>query len=105
MQNPILPKEDIEKIKEVIEKVNIYIDSHQKISPNISDVGSRLNRVHTMLYLEIVKDLITNVKMLEQILECSPEEFEKIFTEDGETLENVERMLMANMMLNILSND
>ena len=106
MKNTILSQEEVTMVNGIIEKVNVYINNHKPFNPNSEDMDNRLQRIHILLYMRITKDLITSAKSLENILECSPEEFEKTITYDGEfSLEEAEKNLMTNMVMELLTNN
>ena len=106
MKNTVLSQEEVTMVNGIIEKVNVYINNPKSINPNSENMDNRLQRIHTLLYMSITKDLITSAKSLENILECSPEEFEKIITCDGEfSLEEAEKNLMTNMIMELLTNN
>ena len=104
MKNTMIPQEDVAKLKEVVEKVDEYIKNHKNLSPTIEGAENRLQRIHTILYLELTKDLISSAKGLEALLNDDEEEFIKSITNDGEmTVEEVERSLMMNVLMEMLT--
>ena len=103
-KNTIIPKEDVEKVKEIIEKVNGYLDCHAELTPSMDNATDPLLRIHTVLYLDMMKDIIRSAKALEFLLDCNEEDFVKSITEDGKrTIEEVDKKVMFNMLMEILT--
>lgn len=102
MNNTIIPKSEREKMEEIISLVKDFVEHHSEVKPNLG-AENRLERIHTVLYLDIVGDLVRSAKTLEDLLTATEEEFTNIITKNGEkTLEEVERMVMMKAMANVL---
>lgn len=104
MENLVIPKEETQKIKEVIEKVKEFQENYKGLKPSLSEATDQLQRIHTILYLEMARDLIKSAKTLEHIMECSKEEFIAYITNDGaHSIDEVETNLMLTVMLEMAS--
>ena len=104
MKNTIIPQEDFTKAKAIIESVNSYVSTHNMVVPNIEDADDVVQRVHSLLYMDIMKDIINVVGILESFLSTTEEKFLEIVTDKGElSIEEVEKRLMAKMLIDILS--
>lgn len=103
MKNTMIPQEDVTKLKEVVEKVREYVNNHAELKPTFEGTNDRLQIIHTILYLELSRDLVKSAKGLEILLECSEEEFIKNITDDGRTLEEVERTLVMNVIMDSIT--
>ena len=105
MENLVIPKEDTQKIKEVIEKVKEFKENHKGLKPSLSEATDQLQRIHTILYLEMTRDLLKSAGTLEHLLECSKEEFIAYITNDGaHSIDEVETNLMLSIMLEMATN-
>lgn len=105
MKNTVIPQADIDKLKEVIEKVKDYVESHKQCEPARESL-TQLNRIHSVLYLRMIKELISTARSLESLLECSEEEFIKTITGDGKiTVDEAEKNLMLNVMMEMLKDE
>ena len=106
MRNKILPLEDQMNAKAIIEKVNIYVEKHGDYAPRFdNDDNDTLQRIHTLMYLDVIGDLVKSAMLLESLLEDSPEEFAHHVTNGGErTVEETERLLMTSAIVDILKN-
>lgn len=98
MQNKMISQEEIALLREIDERVEKIKVLHQTL-PNLEEVGNQLKRVHTILYLNILKDLITLSHSIVTLVDSSEEEFEKDITQEGRTLEEVERKLLIEFLL------
>ena len=54
MINKALPQHEVEKVKEVIEKVNELILRGERVVPELA-VDNQLTRIHTLLYMELIR--------------------------------------------------
>ena len=106
MRNKILPLEDQMNAKAIIEMVNIYVQKHGDYAPRFdNDDNDTLQRIHTLMYLDVIGDLVKSAMLLESLLEDSPEEFAHHVTNGGErTVEEMERLLMTSAIADMLKN-
>lgn len=98
MQNKMISQEEIALLREIDERVEKIKVLHQTL-PNLEEVDNQLKRVHTILYLNMLKDLITLSHSIVTLVDSSEEEFEKAITQEGRTLEEVERKLLIEFLL------
>lgn len=104
MKNTIIPQGDITKAKAIVDSVNDYVSNHEMEIPNIEDADDTVQRVHTLLYLDIMKDIINVVGILESFLSTTEEKFIEIVTDKGElSIEEVEKRLMAKMLIDLIA--
>ena len=105
MQNTVLPESEVTLVKEAISKVDEIIKNHENLEPNLEESNNQLIRIHTMLYLNMVKDFVSTANALKTLLECSEEEFTKKITKDGKmTVDEAEKNLMMNMLMDLITN-
>jgi len=65
--------------------------------------ATKAEKVHILLYMDLVKDFIRDIGALRGLLEVSEEEFIKEVTEDGKmSLEEVEHKLMFSMLTDMI---
>lgn len=98
MQNKMISQEEIALLREIDERVEKIKVLHQTL-PNLEEVDNQLKRVHTVLYLNMLKDLVRFSHSIVTLVDSSEEEFEKDITQEGRTLEEVERMLLMEFLL------
>lgn len=105
MKNAMLPESELKILGEIFQKVDELIENHQK-SP--LDVGalinsSELEQLHIMFYLDLLRDVVVNVKTLKDLLEISEEDLVKVVTEDGKvSLKEVKKMMMTKMITDMV---
>lgn len=110
MQNPMIPQNEVDKLKEVITKTNELFEVHHENTKHFIESSvhgeshSTIVRVHTLMYLKGLKDLLDASKMLESIMERTEEEITADLTSHGESLEAFERMLRTSMLLEMALN-
>lgn len=94
----MISQEEITLVKEIIERVEKIIKFHET-PPNISEVDTKLVRIHSVMYVDFLGDLVKSVKGLKELIELSEPEFEEVITRGGKVpLDFLER----NMMIKIL---
>ena len=95
MFNTIVPKEEVESIQKVIDQFKEYTNKHEMITPNMMDMDNKLHVVHTIMYLETLRDIAKSVGIMKSLLEIPEEEFLSTITDDGKhTVEEVYRRLI-----------
>ena len=105
MKNPILPESELKILNEVFNKVDELVQNHSNTSiiPSMVMTASDLEQIHIILYMDLIKDLVSVVGALRGILEASEEDFLKIITEDGEkSLSSVKKIMMLKMFTEIM---
>ena len=90
MFNTIVPKEEVESIQKVIDQFKEYTDKHKMIAPNMKNMDNNLHVIHTIMYLNTLRDIANSVDTMKSLLEISEEEFSSTITDDGKlTVEEV----------------
>ena len=84
MKNPIIPEAEVTAVKKVIEAVEELKEIHKLHQPIFDNGEDDLDRLHTLVYLHFVKDLIERGLILKELIEVSREDFEKTATNNGE---------------------
>ena len=105
MKNQILPESELKILNEVFKKVDELVQNHSNTSltPSMVMTASDLEQIHTFLYMDLVKDLVSAVSALKGILNASEEEFMKVITDDGKkSLESCKKIMMLNMLTEIM---
>lgn len=103
-RNKMLPKENVAKAKEVIAKIKEYAETHAHVTPNIEGASDPLQRIHTVLYLDMVNDIVKTALALESLLNSTEDEFiDKITNGRKMTIEEVDRRVIVNMVLDLLN--
>ena len=102
MFNTIVPKEDTENMQKVIDQFKEYTDKHQMITPNMMNMDNKLHVIHTIMYLETLRDIEKSVGIMKSLLEVSEEEFLSTITDDGKlTVEEVYRRLILESVMSM----
>ena len=84
MKNPIIPEAEVTAVKKVIEAVEELKEIHKLHQPIFDNGEDDLDRLHILVYLHFVKDLIESGLILKELIEVSREDFEKTATNHGE---------------------
>ena len=84
MKNPIIPEAEVTAVKKVIEAVEELKKIHSCHHPIFDNGEDDLDRLHILVYLHFVKDLIESGLTLKELIEVSREDFEKTATNNGE---------------------
>ena len=109
MQNTMINNKEREALQEIFKGVNKFIEAHNETAleemMNHTQTATQVEKVHTLLYMDLVKDSIRNLGALRGLLEETEEKFIETVTDGGKlTLDDVERKLMTSMMMDILFN-
>lgn len=106
MKNTAIPNNELEVVKNAIEAVNKIVEVHEKSVPNLEDiVKDPVFRIHTLMYLDLLQELVTSAQTLEAILEMSREEFIENIESEGTSIEEFEKKVMMKAVMDIISND
>ena len=104
MFNTIVPKEEVESIQKVIDQFKEYTDKHEMITPNMMNMDNKLHVIHTIMYLETLRDIAKSVGIMKSLLEVSEEEFLSTITDDGKhTVEEVYRRMIIESVMSIVA--
>lgn len=105
MKNAMLPESELKILGEIFEKITELVDNHEKspLSMKALHESSEAEQLHIVMYMDILKDMITSAKSLQGLLEISEEEFIKAVTEDGKiSMREVKRKMMMNMLIDMM---
>lgn len=111
MQNTMINNKEREALQKIYSGVDEFIKAHNETSieasieamMELTHTASKAEKIHTLLYMDLVKDFIQSIGAIRGLLEESEEEFVKTITDDGKmTLDEVERKLMTNMLMDVL---
>ena len=104
MFNTIVPKEEVESIQKVIDQFKEYTDKHGVIAPNMKSMDNKLHVIHTIMYLETLRDIAKSVGIMKSLLEIPEEEFLSTITDDGKhTVEEVYRRMIIESVMSIVA--
>ena len=102
MFNTIVPKEEVESIQKVIDQFKEYTNKHEIIAPNMKSMDNKLHVIHTIMYLETLRDIAKSLGIMQSLLEVSEEEFLSTITDEGKhTIEEVYRRLILESVMSI----
>ena len=106
MKNTVLPTKEVELVKKAVAIVDELIEVHSNTSvEDLMNLGAtKFGRAYTLMYLDFVKDFISDAKALNRLVDMTEEEFCKDLEEHGTNLDEFERKLMTKMLLDILEN-
>lgn len=99
MNNRIIPTGEIAIVKEIINLTDDLRKYHYSHEPNKEFADDILNRIHTVMFLDSLKDLIKSVALLENLVTVSREDFKDLIEEHGGTLEEFEKTLLVSEIL------
>ena len=108
MQNTMISNKEKEALEQIYKGVDNFIEAHNATA--LEDMmrhtrtASKAEKVHILLYMDLVKDFIRDIGALRGLLETSEEEFVKTVTDGGKlSLDEVEHKLMFSMLTDILT--
>ena len=102
MFNTIVPNEDTENMQKVIDQFKEHTDKHEMITPNMKSMDNKLHVIHTIMYLDTLRDIAKSLCIMESLLEVSEEEFLSTITDEGKhTVEGVYRRLILESVMSI----
>ena len=100
MKNPIISEKELNKLKEVLEGIHELYEIHSSLLPTRVDMDiTNIEKIHILMYLDLLGDFLKSAKMLMSLLELSEEEFVKFTTDDGKyTVEEMLSKIMKKML-------
>ena len=102
MKNPILPEQEVEAVKKLIEGMDDVKNAHENFRPNLNAPCDELERLHTLVYLEALGDVMRGLSALKTMLEGPRDEFEDIVTLHAKRdVHDVLLHKMATMMMDL----
>lgn len=103
MKNTMISNKETESVRKICGAVDEFLKSHEHISIEQVMRASQVEKIHMLLYMELVKDLVESSKAMLSLLEEDEYTFIKIITDDGKkSLDDVEKHLMAHMLLDMV---
>lgn len=108
MQNTMISSKEREALQEIYKGVDKFSEAHNETAleemMRHTRTATKAEKVHSLLYMDLVKDFIRDIGALRGLLETSEEEFVKTVTEDGKmSLDEVEHRLMFSMLADMLT--
>lgn len=103
MQNTMISNKEREALEKVVNAVDEFIKAHEQNTMEQIMKSSKVERVHILLYMDLVKDLVCSAKFVKGLIEENEEKFLEIVTDGGQmTLDEVEKRLMTSMLMNLV---
>ena len=103
MKNTMISNKELEALQEIFKGVDHFFEAHEHIDLETVIRASEVEKVHSLLYMEMTKDFIEAIGALRSLVETDKEEFIKTVTDDGKlTLKEVRDKLMTNMLMDII---
>lgn len=107
MKNTMISNKELEALQEIFKGIDHFCEAHNKEGlDSIMTTTSRatqVEKVHILLYMDLVKDFIKDIGALRSLLEEDESKFIEVVTDGGKiTLDEVEGKLMTNMLMDIL---
>lgn len=107
MKNTMISNKELEALQEIFKGVDHFCEAHNNegldsfITTTIR--ATQVEKVHTLLYMDLVKDFIKDISALRGLLEEDESKFIEAVTDGGKiTLDEVESKLMTSMLMDIL---
>lgn len=107
MKNTMISNKELEALQEIFKGVDHFCEAHN--SEGLDSLmtttrrATQVEKVHILLYMDLMKDLIKDIGALRSILEEDESKFIEVVTDGGKiTLDEVEVKLMTNMLMDIL---
>lgn len=107
MQNTMISKREREALEQIYKGVDKFIEAHNETAleemMKHTKTATTAEKVHSLLYMSLVKDFIQDIGALRGLLEVNEDEFIREVTENGKmSLEEVEHKLMFSMLMDII---
>lgn len=99
-----LPQSEVELVKKALEVVDEIITNHEKVKPDLEKLSAnRFSRIHTIMYLEFMKDFLSSAKALEYVMNLTEEALTERLAKDNITMEEFERKMMMKIVMDMLT--
>ena len=104
MKNTMISNKELEALQEIFKGVDHFCKAHNKESFMSTTMrATQVEKVHILLYMDLVKDFIKDIGALRGLLEEDEIKFIEVVTDGGKiTLDEVESKLMTSMLMDIL---
>lgn len=107
MKNTMISNKELEALQEIFKGVDHFCEAHNKESfdslMSTAMRATQVEKVHILLYMDLVKDFIKDIGALRGLLEEDEIKFIEVVTDGGKiTLDEVESKLMTSMLMDIL---
>lgn len=99
MNNKIIPTGEIAIVKEIINLTDDLMEYHYSHEPNKEFADDTLNRIHTIMFLDAIKEVAKSVALLENLVTISREDLKDLIEEQCGTLEEFEKTLLVSEIL------
>lgn len=104
MKNTMLPQAELEKVQEIIKKVEELKEVHMNSKPNVN-VQDDLMQLHTVAYMDVLKEFLQSASLLKGFMELTEEEFKNAITDDGKvTIQQAKQAMMIKMITEMIFN-
>ena len=107
MKNTMISNKELEALQEIFKGVDHFREVHN--SEGLDSLmtttrrATQVEKVHILLYMDLVKDFIKDIGALRSLLEEDESKFIEIVTDGGKiTLDEVEGKLITSMLMDIL---
>ena len=104
MKNTMISNKELEALQEIFKGVDKLVEAHDKeLTFERVRGASKVEKVHSLLYMTMLKDFIKDIGALRGLLEEDEIKFIEVVTDGGKiTLDEVESKLMTSMLMDIL---
>lgn len=107
MKNTMIINKELEALQEIFKGVDHFCGIHNKEGLDSFMTTTRratqVEKVHILLYMNLVKDFIKDIGALRSLLEEDESKFIEVVTDGGKiTLDEVEDKLVTSMLMDIL---
>ena len=107
MKNIMMSNKEREALEQIFKGVDKFSEAHNHIGvENLMraiEKASEAEKVHILLYMDLVKDFVQAIGALRSLLEVDEQEFIDTVTEHGNrSLKDVSHEIMVNSLMDIL---
>lgn len=107
IKNTMISSKEREALQEVFDAVEKFLKAHNSMPVEemmrLTHKSTQAEKVHSLLYMTLVKDFAQDTGALRSLLEVSEEEFIREVTENGkESLRDVEHKLMFSLLTDLI---
>ena len=107
MKNIMMSNKEREALEQIFKGVDQFAEAHNHIGVEnlmrATEKASEAEKVHILLYMDLVKDFIRAIGALRGLLEVDEQEFIDTVTDNGKrSLKAVSHELMMNSLMDII---
>ena len=106
MKNTMISNKEREALEKVYSAVDEFVNVHEQITFEQVSRSTKVEKIHILLFMDLVKDLLISAKSIKGLLDEDENSFIEAVTDGGKmTLDEVEKKLMHKMLVDMFMNE